>query len=311
MGRNKITIIGAGHVGSTAALWAALKELGDIVLVDVVEGLPQGIALDLQEAAPVEGLDFYITGTNSYEETKNSDVIIITAGLARKPGMSRDDLLDKNTQIVKSVAEQAAKFSPKACIIVVTNPVDAMAYVAKEVSSFPKNRVMGMAGVLDSARLRSFIARELKVSVRNVQAFVLGGHGDSMVPLVRYSTAAGIPLTSLLSKERIDAIVERTRKAGGEVLSLLKTSSAYYSPSASVIQMAEAVLEDKKEIMPCSAYLEGEYGVSGYFVGVPVKLGAGGVEEVIKIELTRDENREFQASVKEVIELVERLKKYL
>lgn len=307
MKRNKISIVGAGRVGSTAALWAAIKGLGDIVLVDILKGLPQGIALDIMQASPIEGFDCEVVGTNGYEETEGSDIAIITAGLPRKPGMSRDDLLEKNTSIVKSVTQQIAESSPNACIIVVTNPLDAMAYVAKMVSGFPKNWVMGMAGVLDSARLRYFIAEELKVSVNDVSAFVLGGHGDSMIPLPRYSKVKGKPITELLSKEKIEAIVERTRNAGGEIVSLMKTGSAYYSPSASVIQMAEAILKDEKKILPCSVYLEGEYGINGYYVGVPVKLGKGGVEEIIEIKLTKEENEQFQRSVNEVKKLIEKV----
>ncbi|MFH1773620.1 MAG: malate dehydrogenase [Methanobacteriota archaeon] len=306
--RNKITIVGSGHVGATVAHIAAIKELGDVVLVDVVEGLPQGIALDIASAAPIEGFDCGITGTSNYENTKNSDVVIITAGLARKPGMSRDDLLEKNAAIVKSISTQAAKYSPEACVIVVTNPLDAMAYVAKKASGFPKNRVMGMAGVLDSARLRAFIAMELNVSPCDVSAMVLGGHGDAMVPIISHCTVAGVPLAKLLSKKKIEAIIERTRNAGAEVLSLLKTSSAYYSPAASVIEMAEAVLKDRKKVLPCSAYLAGEYGVHNCFAGVPVKLGAEGVEEIIEIELTEEERKLFLNSVNEVKKLVGKLK---
>ncbi|HEY8369885.1 MAG TPA: malate dehydrogenase [Thermodesulfobacteriota bacterium] len=306
--RHKITIVGAGNVGATAAHWAAAKELGDIVLVDVVEGVPQGKGLDLFEASPIERFDSRIIGTNGYEETADSDVVIITAGLARKPGMSRDDLLAKNAEIVKSVTEQVAKRSPEAVLIVVSNPLDAMTYVAKQVSGFPKQRVVGMAGVLDSARMRSFIAAELDVSVEDVTAFVLGGHGDTMVPLPRYSTVAGIPLPALLPKEKIDAIVKRTANGGAEIVNLLKTGSAYYAPSAAAVEMAEAILKDKKRILPCAALLEGEYGVNGYFVGVPVKLGAGGVEKVIEIELTAEERAALEKSVNAVKELVSLLK---
>ncbi len=302
--RHKITIVGAGNVGATAAHWAAAKELGDVVLVDVVEGVPQGKGLDLFEASPIERFDSRIVGTNGYEETAGSDVVIITAGLARKPGMSRDDLLARNAEIVKGVTREIAKRSPEAILIVVSNPLDAMTYVAKQVSGFPKNRVVGMAGVLDSARMRSFIAMELDVSVEDVTAFVLGGHGDTMVPLPRYSTVAGIPLPALLSKDRIDAIVKRTANGGAEIVNLLKTGSAYYAPSAAAVEMAEAILRDKKRILPCATLLEGEYGVNGYFVGVPVKLGAGGVEKVIEIELTADERAALQKSVDSVKELV-------
>jgi malate dehydrogenase len=306
--RNKITVIGAGNVGATAVHWAAAKELGDIVLVDVVEGLPQGKALDMVETAPVEGFDCKVTGTNNYEETADSDIIIMTAGLARKPGMSRDDLLVKNFEIVKSCIEQAAKYSPNAYIIVVSNPLDVMTYVAQRVSGFPKNRVMGMAGVLDSARFRSFIAMELNISVEDTSAFVLGGHGDSMVPLVRYSYAGGIPIEKLIPADRIEAIVDRTRKAGGEIVGLLKTGSAYYSPSAAAVQMAEAILKDKKRILPCAACLEGEYEVfDGIYVGVPIIVGGGGVEKIIEIELTDDEKAELKNSVDDIRENVEKL----
>ncbi len=289
MKRNKITIIGAGNVGATAAHWAAERELGDIVLVDILEGVPQGKALDLMEARPVEGFDVEVVGTNGYGETEGSDIVIITSGLPRKPGMSREDLLQKNKEIVEAVTRQVVEKSPECFLIVVSNPLDAMTYLAKKVSGFPRNRVMGMAGVLDAARFRTFIAMELDVSVEDVQAFVLGGHGDDMVPLVRYSTVSGIPISELLSGEQIERIVERTRKAGGEIVGLLKTGSAFYSPSASVVQMAEAILKDKKRILPCAAYLEGEYGLSDLVFGVPVKLGAGGVERIIEVELTDDE----------------------
>ncbi len=306
--RNKITVVGAGNVGATTVHWAAAKELGDIVLVDIVEGMPQGKALDLVETAPIEGFDCNIIGTNSYEETAGSDVVIITAGLARKPGMSRDDLLVKNFEIVKSCAEQVAKYSPDTYIIVVSNPLDVMTYVAQKVTGFPKNRVMGMAGVLDSARFRAFIAMELNISVEDTSAFVLGGHGDSMVPLVRYSYAGGIPIDKLIPADRIDAIVERTRKAGGEIVGLLKTGSAYYSPSAAAVQMAEAILKDKKRIMPCAAGLDGEYGVSGgIYVGVPIIVGGSGVEKIIEIDLTEAEQAELNTSVEDIRENVEKL----
>ena len=306
--RKKISIIGAGNVGATAAHWAASKELGDICLVDIVEGMPQGKGLDLREASPIEGFDSDIIGTNDYRDTADSDVVIITAGLARKPGMSRDDLLEKNTQIVKSVTEQVAKYSPNAILIVVSNPLDAMVYVAHKVSGFPPNRVVGMAGILDSARFRTFIAMELNVSVEDVTAFVLGGHGDQMVPLPRYSTVAGIPITKLLPKEKIDAMVERTRKGGGEIVSLLKTGSAFFAPSAAAVQMAESILKDKKRILPCAAYCDKEYNVGGYFVGVPVKLGGNGVEEVIEIELLPEEEEAFKKSVEAVKNLVAKIK---
>ncbi len=305
--RHKITIVGAGFVGATAAHWAAIKELGDICLVDIVEGMPQGKALDLLEASPVEGYDANIVGTNDYADTADSDIVIITAGLPRKPGMSRDDLLFKNAEIVKSVTEQVVKYSPNAFLIIVSNPLDAMVYVAHKVSGFPTNRVMGMAGVLDAARFRTFIAMELGVSVEDVTAFVLGGHGDTMVPLPRYSTVAGIPLPDLLPKEKIDALVERTRNGGAEIVNLLKTGSAFFAPSASAIQMAEAILKDKKRILPCAAYCDKEYDVGGYFVGVPVILGGNGVEKVIEIKLTPEEKDAFKRSVEAVKSLVSKL----
>jgi len=308
MARPKITIIGAGNVGATAAHWAASKELGDIVLVDIVEGMPQGKALDLMETAPVEGFDVRITGTNNYDETANSDVVVITSGLARKPGMSREDLLEANKRIVMSVTAEAVKRSPNCFVIVVSNPLDTMTYLAKHVSGFPKNRVFGQAGVLDTARFRSFVAMELDVSVEDTQALVLGGHGDSMVPLPRYCTVAGVPITQLIPKDRIDAIVARTRKAGGEIVGLLKSGSAYYSPSASTIQMVEAVLKDKKRILPAAAYLEGEYGLDGVYFGVPVKLGANGVEEIIEVELTDEEKKAVLESGKAVEESIAALK---
>ena len=289
MGRKKITIVGAGNVGATAAHWTAEKELGDIVLIDIVEGMPQGKALDLMEARPVEGFDVSITGTNSYEESAGSDLVIITSGLPRKPGMSRDDLLQKNREIVASVTKAVVANSPDCIIIVVSNPLDTMSYVAKAVSGFPKNRVMGMAGVLDTARFKTFVAMELNASVEDVQALVLGGHGDSMVPLPRYATVGGIPLTQLLPQEKIDQLVGRTRKAGGEIVSLLKTGSAFYSPSASAVQMAESILKDKKRILPCCAYLEGEYGLQDIYFGVPVKLGSEGVEQIFEVSLTDEE----------------------
>ena len=308
MGRKKITIVGAGNVGATAAHWAAEKELGDIVLVDIVEGMPQGKALDLMESRPVEGFDVNITGANDYEETSDSDLVIITSGLPRKPGMSRDDLLQKNKEIVSSVTKSVVAKSPNCIIIVVSNPLDTMSYVAKAVSGFPKNRVVGMAGILDSARFRVFIAMELNVSVEDIQALVLGGHGDSMVPLPRYSTVGGIPLTQILSENKINDIVGRTRKAGGEIVALLKTGSAYYSPSASAVQMADAILKDKKRILPCCAYLEGEYGLNGIYFGVPVKLGSDGVEQVMEVSLTEEESALVQQSGKAVKESIASLK---
>lgn len=306
--RKKITVVGAGFVGATAAHWAAAKELGDVCLIDIIEGMPQGKALDLMQASPVEGFDAHIVGTNDYKDTADSDVVIITAGLPRKPGMSRDDLLFKNTEIVKAVTEQIAKYSPNAHLIIVSNPLDAMVYVAHKVSGFPTNRVMGMAGVLDAARFRAFIAMELSVSVEDVTAFVLGGHGDTMVPLPRYSTVAGIPLPDLLPPEKIEALVERTRNGGAEIVNLLKTGSAFFAPSASAVSMAESILKDKKRIMPCAAYCDREYGVGGYFVGVPVKLGAGGVEQVIEITLLPEEKAAFQKSVDAVKSLVQKIK---
>lgn len=305
--RKKITVVGAGFVGATAAHWAAAKELGDVCLIDIIEGMPQGKALDLMEASPVEGFDAHIVGTNDYKDTADSDVVIITAGLPRKPGMSRDDLLFKNTEIVKVVTEQVAKYSPNAFLIIVSNPLDAMVYVAHKVSGFPTNRVMGMAGVLDAARFRTFIAMELNVSVEDVTAFVLGGHGDTMVPLPRYSTVAGIPLPNLMPPEKIEALVERTRNGGAEIVNLLKTGSAFFAPSASAVSMAESILKDKKRIMPCAAYCDKEYGVGGYFVGVPVKLGAGGVEQVIEITLLPEEKAAFQKSVDAVKSLVQKI----
>ncbi len=305
--RKKITVVGAGFVGATAAHWAAAKELGDVCLIDIIEGMPQGKALDLMQASPVEGFDANIIGTNDYKDTADSDVVIITAGLPRKPGMSRDDLLFKNTEIVKAVTEQIAKYSPNAFLIIVSNPLDAMVYVAHKVSGFPTNRVMGMAGVLDAARFRTFIAMELNVSVEDVTAFVLGGHGDTMVPLPRYSTVAGIPLPDLLPPEKIEALVERTRNGGAEIVNLLKTGSAFFAPSASAVSMAESILKDKKRIMPCAAYCDKEYGVGGYFVGVPVKLGAGGVEQVIEITLLPEEKAAFQKSVDAVKSLVQKI----
>jgi len=298
--RKKVTVVGAGHVGATLAQRIAESGLADVVLVDLAEGIPQGKALDLLEAGPILGHDSRISGANSYDETAGSDVIIITAGLARKPGMSRDDLLAANADIVKVCAAESGKRSPKAVMIVVTNPMDVMAYVAMKATGFPRERVFGMGGVLDSARFRTFIATELKVSVENTHAFVLGGHGDSMVPLPRYSTVAGIPITELLKKEQIDRLVERTRNGGAEIVALLKTGSAYYAPSAATAEMAEAILLDKKKILPCSVYLTGEYGVNGVFAGVPVKLGAGGVEQVIEVKLDAEEKAGFMKSVEAV-----------
>ncbi|GAB6062454.1 malate dehydrogenase [Deferrisoma palaeochoriense] len=307
MARNKITVVGAGFVGATAAHWAAAKELGDVVLVDIVEGVPQGKALDLLEASPVEGFNVNVVGTNGYDETAGSDVVIITAGLPRKPGMSRDDLLLKNFEIVKSVTEQVAPRSPNAVIIVVSNPLDAMAYTALKVSGFPKERVVGMAGILDTARFRTFVSLELGVSVEDVQAFVLGGHGDSMVPLARYCSVGGIPLQSLLPPERIEALIERTRNGGAEIVGYLKTGSAFFAPSASAVQMAEAILKDQKRVLPCAAYLEGEYGYQGIYLGVPVLLGEKGVEKIFEIDLTPDEKAALDRSAAAVKGLVEKL----
>jgi malate dehydrogenase len=306
--RPKITVVGAGNVGASVAQYAVEKELGDVVLVDVVEGIPQGKALDLAQAGPIHRYDSSLVGSNSYDETADSDVVVITAGLARKPGMTRDDLLFKNAEIVGSVVDQVTARSKNAILILVTNPLDAMVQLAWKKSGFPHKRVIGMAGVLDSARFRTFIARELNVSVENVTAFVLGGHGDSMVPLPRYSTVAGIPITDLLSKEKIDALVARTANGGAEIVGLLKTGSAYYAPAASAVEMVEAILKDKKKILPCAAYLEGQYATKGLYVGVPVKLGRSGVEEIIEIKLTKDEQAAFDKSAAAVRELVEKLK---
>ena len=275
----KVTVVGAGNVGATAAQRLAEKELCDVVLIDIVEGVPQGKALDLTEAAPIEKHDAHLTGSNTYDDSKDSDIVIITAGIPRKPGMSRDDLISTNAGIMKTVTAQIAERSPDAVLIIVSNPLDAMCHVAYEASGFPKNRVIGMAGVLDSARFRAFIAMELDVSVENTHAFVLGGHGDTMVPLPRYSTVAGIPITELMPKDRIDAIVDRTANGGAEIVKLLKTGSAYYAPASAAVEMAESILKDKKKILPCAVYLEGEYGIQDLFIGVPVKLGAGGVED--------------------------------
>jgi malate dehydrogenase len=300
MARKKITIVGAGNVGATAAQWAAAKELGDIVLVDIVEGIPQGKALDLLEASPVELFDSRIIGTNNYEDTAGSDVVIITAGLARKPGMSRDDLQKTNAGIVKSVAEQAIRYSPEAIFVIVSNPLDVMAYVAWKVTGLPRERVIGMAGILDTARFRAFIAMELGISVEDIQALVLGGHGDDMVPLPDYTTISGIPLASFLPKERIEALIQRTRDGGIEIVNYLKTGSAYYAPSAAAIQMAEAILKDKKRLLPCSAYLQGEFGLKDVFVGVPVILGQGGAERIIEVKLSDEEHAALRQSAEHV-----------
>ena len=305
----KVTVVGAGNVGATTAQRLAEKGLCDVVLVDIAEGLPQGKALDLAEAAPIEKHDARLVGTNDYEETRNSDIVIITAGIPRKPGMSRDDLLKTNAGIMKNVVENVAKASPEAKLIIVSNPLDAMCHVAFDASGFPRNRIMGMAGVLDSARFRTFIARELNVSVENTHAFVLGGHGDTMVPLPRFSTVAGIPITELLSKDRIDALVERTRNGGAEIVSLLKTGSAFYAPASAAVEMAEAILKDRKKILPCAAYLDGEYGINGLFIGVPVKLGADGIEDIIEIELTDEEAAALRKSADAVKSLVDAMAK--
>ena len=289
--RNKITIIGAGFVGATTAHWLAERELGDIVLLDIpaTETMPKGKALDMSEAGPVLGYDTHITGTTDYADTAGSDIVVITAGLPRKPGMTREDLVGKNQAIITDVVNNVTRASPNCILIVVTNPLDTMAYLAYKLSGFPKNRVIGQAGVLDSARMRTFIAQELDVSVKNTHAFVLGGHGDEMVPLVRYSTVAGVPITELMSKERVDAIVQRTRQGGGEIVNLLKTGSAYYAPGAAVAEMVEAILLDRKLILPCAAYLDGEYGLKDMYFGVPAKLGRNGIEQIIQINLLPDE----------------------
>ncbi len=302
--RKKVTVVGAGNVGANCAVRLADKELADVVLVDVVEGVPQGKALDLLQSGPVQGYDVTVTGANDYEPTANSDIAILTAGFPRKPGMSRDDLLLANYEVVRTATEQVAKYSPNCILIVVTNPLDAMAQAALWVSKFSKNRVVGMAGVLDSARFRTFIAQELKVSVENVTAVVMGGHGDTMVPLVRLSGVSGIPLTELMSQATIDAIVQRTQNGGAEIVKYLKTGSAYYAPSAAAVEMAESILKDKKKVLPCAAYLEGEYGINGLFVGVPVKLGARGIEQIYEIKLTDAELALLKKSAASVEELV-------
>lgn len=310
MRRAKLSIIGAGNVGATCAHWAASKELADIVLLDIpqVDGMPQGKALDLYEASPVEGYDCKIKGTTNYEDTAGSDVVIVTAGVARKPGMSRDDLINTNTGIVKSVAENVGKYSPNCVMIVVSNPLDAMVYVAWKASGLPTHRVLGQAGVLDTARYRSFLAEEVGCSVEDVQALLLGGHGDDMVPLKRYTFAGGIPITQLVKPERLNEIIVRARNGGAEIVKLLKTGSAYYAPAAATVQMAEAIIKDKKRILPCAAYCEKEYGIGGYFVGVPCLLGSNGVEKILEIELDAEEKTMFQTSVDHVKELVKVVK---
>jgi malate dehydrogenase len=302
--RKKISIVGSGNVGATAAHWIASKELADVVLIDIIEGVPQGKGLDLLEAMPIEKRDSYVIGTNDYADTANSDIVVITAGIPRKPGMSRDDLLNTNYKIMSDVVSKVVKHSPNCILIIVSNPLDAMAQAAYKQSGFPRERVIGMAGVLDSARFRAFIADELKVSVENVTAFVLGGHGDTMVPLPRYSTVAGIPITELIAPDRLAQLVQRTRDGGAEIVKYLKTGSAYYAPSSAVAEMCEAILKDKKKILPCAAYLEGEYGIKRLFVGVPVKLGAKGIEQIIEIKLSPEEQAGLNKSADAVKELV-------
>ncbi|OGP73043.1 MAG: malate dehydrogenase [Deltaproteobacteria bacterium RBG_13_58_19] len=308
MGRPKITVVGAGNVGATCAHWAAARELGDVVLVDIVEGMPQGKALDLMQARPIFGFNVEVVGANDYEATRNSQIVIITSGIPRKPGMSREDLINTNKEIVAQVTRQVVAKSPRAFLIVVANPLDAMCYVAYKVSGFPRKRVMGMAGILDTARYRCFIAMELKVAVEEIQAMVLGGHGDDMVPLVSYTTISGVPLTALLSKKRLDALVERTRKGGGEIVALLKTGSAFYAPAAAAVQMAEAILQDQKRLVPVSAYLTGEYGLNDLFFGVPVILGAGGIEKILTLKLNPAEGAMLQKSAAAVARTRDELK---
>jgi malate dehydrogenase len=308
MGRKKISIIGAGFVGATAAHWAAEKELGDVVLVDIIEGMPQGKALDLFQAGPVEGFDARVTGSNAFEDTRDSDVVIITSGVPRKPGMSREDLLETNKKIIQSVVAEVVAKSPGSILILVTNPLDTMTYLAVKKSGLPKQRVMGMAGILDTARFRAFIAMELGVSVEDIQALLLGGHGDEMVPLPRYTTVSGIPLSQLLPKEAIDRLVDRTRKGGGEIVSLLKTGSAFYAPGAAAVQMAEAILKDKKRILPCCVYLDGEYGLKDICFGVPVKLGTNGIESIVQIDLNEEEKKLVAKSAESVKKSISELK---
>ena len=305
MARPKIALIGAGQIGGTLAHLIGLKHLGDVVLFDIAEGIPQGKALDLLQAGPVLGYDSLVVGTNEYADTENSDIVVITSGFPRKPGMTRDDLVKKNQEIVSQVTREVVKHSPECIIIMVTNPLDAMAQLAYHTSGFPRERVIGMAGVLDTSRFRTFIAQELNVSVRDVQAYVLGGHGDTMIPLSRMCTVAGVPISELISAERIEQIVQRTRDGGAEIVKLLGTGSAYFAPSASVLQMVDSILLDKKMIMPCAVYLQGEYGIDGLFVGVPVKLGAQGLEQIVEIELTQDEQSLLQKSAHAVKELVD------
>jgi len=304
----KVTVIGAGNVGATTAQRLAEKELCDVVLIDIIEGFSQGKALDLAEAAPIEKHDAHLIGANEYEASTGSDIVVITAGITRKPGMSRDELISRNAKIVRDVTQQVTATSPDSILIVVSNPLDVMCHLAYQTSGLPKTRVIGMAGVLDSARFRAFISMELNVSVENTHAFVLGGHGDTMVPLPRYSTVAGIPITELLSKERIDALVERTANGGAEIVGLLKTQSAYYAPASAAVEMVESILKDKKKILPCAAYLEGEYGINGLFIGVPVKLGAKGVEEIFEISLRNEEKAALDKSADAVRDLLKKLK---
>ena len=306
--RKKVTVVGGGNVGASCALYIAMKELADVVLVDVVDGVPQGKGLDMLQTGPIEGYDVRVTGANDYAPTANSDVVVITAGLARKPGMSRDDLLLANYEVVKAVTEQVAKYSPNAILVLVTNPLDAMAWVSYKISKFPKNRVVGMAGVLDSARFRTFLAEALNVSVENVTAVVLGGHGDTMVPVVRLSNVSGVPLTELMDQDTLDKIVDRTRNGGAEIVKYLKTGSAYYAPAAAAAEMVESILKDKKKVLPCAAYLEGEYGINGLFVGVPVKLGATGIEKIYEIKLNDAEKAMLAKSAGAVQELIDVLK---
>jgi malate dehydrogenase len=302
--RNKVTIVGSGNVGATGAHWIASKELADVVLIDILDGIPQGKALDLLEAMPIEKRDSRVIGTNDYADTANSDIVVITAGIPRKPGMSRDDLLNTNHKIMSDVVGKVIQHSPNCILIIVSNPLDAMAQAAYKLSGFPRERVIGMAGVLDSSRFRTFIAEELNVSVENVTAFVLGGHGDTMVPLARYSTVAGIPITELIEKTKLEKLIQRTREGGAEIVKYLKTGSAYYAPSSAFTEMVEAILKDKKKILPCAVYLKGEYGIDGLFVGVPVKLGAKGVEQIIEIKLTPEEKAGLEKSAASVKELV-------
>jgi malate dehydrogenase len=306
--RKKVTVVGAGNVGANCAVRIADKELADVVLVDVVEGVPQGKGLDILEAGPVEGYDVQVSGANDYGPTANSDIVVITAGFPRKPGMSRDDLLIANYEVVRTATEQAVKHSPNAILILVTNPLDAMCWTAFQVSKFPKNRVVGMAGVLDTARYRTFIAQELGVSVENITALVLGGHGDTMVPIVRLTTVGGIPLTELTDQATIDRLVQRTRDGGAEIVKYLKTGSAYYAPSAATVEMVESILKDKKKVLPCAAYLEGEYGVNGLFAGVPVRLGANGIEQVYQVKLQPEEQAQLDKSAAAVKELIDVIK---